>query len=276
MRGRRARTEVGDVALLEFQDVSIAYGDGGAAVSHVSFSVGTGEAVCIVGESGSGKSTLLKAVLGLLPRNARWEGGSITFGGDGRVAPLAKGGKLPFVLGREVGVIFQNAGQYVDPISRVGVQFDEMLRAHGVPRSQARALEVEMLERVHLADPEHVLHAYPFELSGGMMQRVAIAMAISLKPVLLLADEPTSALDVTSQDLVVSELCELNRDLGMSLLLVTHNMAVAEAVSNKVGVMHDGRLVEFGMCDQVLGDPQDAYTKSLMGSIVRWGDDDLE
>ena len=252
------------MSLLEIRDLRLRYGSAEDTLSGISLDVAEGEIVSLVGESGSGKTTLLRAIPGLLPASAKMCAGEIFFDG------LPTNREWPR-LGRDVGMIFQHPAQFVDPICKVGAQFDEMLRANGVrSRSMRREIAVRALTELHLPDAQRVLASYPFELSGGMMQRAALAMAMCLSPKLLLADEPTSALDTLTQAQAVAQLAELNHCKGTSILLVTHNMAVADALSNSIGVMYKGELVEFGAREQVIHSPRHPYTKKLLGSTPRW------
>lgn len=250
--------------LLEIRNLHLSYGGAEDALRGVSLDVAEGEIVSLVGESGSGKTTLLRAVPGLLPPSASVRSGEIIF--DGR--PVRRGWPI---LGRDVGMIFQHPAQFFDPICRIGTQFHEMLRAHGVrSRSERREIAVRALTELHLPDAQRVLTSYPFELSGGMMQRTALAMAMCLSPKLLLADEPTSALDARTQAQAVAQLAELNRRKGTAILLVTHNIAVADALSHRIGVMYRGELVEFGAREQIVHFPHHPYTQKLLDSTLRW------
>lgn len=250
--------------LLEIRNLHLCYGDAQAVLRGVSLDVAEGEIVCLVGESGSGKSTLLRAIPGLLPPSARILSGDVLFDGHptGRNWPI---------LGRDVGLIFQHPAQFFDPICKIGTQFDEMLRAHGMhSRSERRKIAIRALTELYLPDEQRVLASYPFELSGGMMQRAALAMAMCLSPKLLLADEPTSALDALTQAQAVAQLIELNRRKGIAILLVTHDIAVAEALSDRIGVIYRGELVEFGAREQIIHFPRHPYTQKLLDSILRW------
>ena len=229
-----------------------------------------GDIVCIVGESGSGKSTVLHGVLGLQSPGAVSKGRVTLFGSD--LSKLSKA-ELMKLRGEQVAMIFQDTGRYLNPISRVGRQFDAFLRYHvRMSDDELHALEKDMLQRVHLQDVDRVLSAYPFELSGGMRQRVGIAMAMALKPKLLLGDEPTSALDVTVQAQVVRQMMDLRDKYGTSLLIVTHNMGVAAYMSDYLGVMQRGRLVEWGRTEDVIRDPQTDYTRKLLKSVIGLND----
>ncbi|MFT4189200.1 MAG: ABC transporter ATP-binding protein [Aeromicrobium sp.] len=240
--------------LLRVENLTLAYGEGPDALHDVSLSVDEGEILVVVGESGSGKSTLLRAVMGLLPDTARLRSGQVLFRGRPRPEP-----------GRDLAMIFQHPVQFMNPKRRVAAQFDDMLRAHGESsRTERREVMRASLSRLRLEDPDRVLDAYPFELSGGMMQRVAMAMAMSLGPPLLLADEPTSALDTVSQKRVADQLTRLNRDDGVSLLMVTHHLGLADRLAHRIAVMRRGRIVEIGDAEQVVGDPRHPYTRQLV------------
>ncbi len=256
--------------ILKLEHASITYDGVKDAVRDVSLSVEEGQIVGIVGESGSGKSTLLHSILGLLPRGAATKGRFELFGKD--IRSMSEKDLLR-MRGQDVAMIFQDTGRYMNPISRVGKQYTEFLQVHGMKSKQeCREVEREMLSRVHLHDADRVLHSYPFELSGGMRQRVGIAMAMTLRPKLLLADEPTSALDVTVQAQVVFEMMELRRKYGTTIIMVTHNMGVAAYMSDVIGVMQHGKMVEWGKTEDVISHPTQEYTKALLGSIVELGD----
>ena len=259
------------MAILELKHISLTYDGIRNILDDVSFSVQSGEIIGIVGESGSGKSTLLHVILGLIPDGSVTKGECFLFG---RSASERKRRELKKLRGEEVAMIFQDTGRYMNPISRVGAQYKEYLTAHGCRgRKKCIEKEKEMLSRVHLKDTERILHAYPFELSGGMRQRVGIAMAMSLKPKLLLADEPTSALDVTMQAQVVYEMMELRRKYGTSIILVTHNIGVAACMSDKLGIMQNGKLVEWGNTGDIISCPQTEYTRTLLDSVIEIDDE---
>ena len=259
--------------IVRAQKVSITYDGIKDAVSDVSFSVEEGQIVGIVGESGSGKSTILHGLQGLLPRTSARIGKIALFGKDIDTMSAAE---LKRIRGRDVAMIFQDTGRYMNPISRIGKQYTGFLKIHEKkPVSQLIELEKEMLNRVHLKDTDRILNAYPFELSGGMRQRVGIAMAMSLKPRLLLADEPTSALDVTVQAQVIYEMMELRKKYGTTIIFVTHSIGVAAYMSDVLGVMQNGKLVEWGKTEDVITSPQQDYTKSLLGSVIELRDERL-
>ena len=259
--------------ILKLENACITYDGERNAVDDISFSVEEGQIIGIVGESGSGKSTLLHSLTGLLPRGAGCRGSFRLFGRDIRGMSAKERMQM---RGRDVSMIFQDTGRYMNPIARIGAQYTEFLQVHGI-RSKQECLQMErdMLSRVHLHDADRVLHAYPFELSGGMRQRVGIAMAMTLKPKLLLADEPTSALDVTVQAQVVYEMMELRRKYGTTIVIVTHNMGVASYMSDVIGVMQHGRMVEWGRTEEVISHPKEEYTRTLLNSIVELDDERL-
>lgn len=259
--------------ILELEHVSVTYDHEKYAVDDVSLAVEEGQIIGIVGESGSGKSTILHAIINLLPSGAV-QHGSLRF--LGKEVRSLSGENLKNLRGSNASIIFQDTGRYMNPISRVGKQYTKFLRCHrSMSREECCNLEREMLQKVHLTDPDRILNSYPFELSGGMKQRVGIAMAMSLKPKLLLADEPTSALDVTVQEQVVYEMMELRKNYGTSIILVTHNMGVAAYMSDYIGVMQNGKLVEWGRTEDVINDPREEYTKSLLDAIIELDDERL-
>ena len=256
------------MSLLEVKDLTISYGGSAPAAKNVSFSLETGKILSIVGESGSGKSTVIRGILGLLSGNGRITGGEITFDGkDLRKLPKRQMQKL---RGEGIAMIFQDAGLAMDPIKTVGKQFVEYIQTHkDLPASASRDLAKEWLQRMNLNDPQRVMESYPFELSGGMKQRAAIAMAMAMNPKLLLADEPTSALDVTVQAQVVYELQKLTEQYGTAIIMVTHNMGVASYLSDHILVMKTGEAVEYGTRERVIFQPRSDYTKMLLAAVPK-------
>ena len=256
--------------ILDIDRCTIRYRDRRDAVSQLSLSVRQGEIVSIVGESGSGKTTLIRGILGLLPPGGRITAGHIYF--DGKDLAGMPDHALQAIRGKEIAMIFQDVGSALDPIRKIRQQYCESIAVHErLPRGERLRLAASMLRRVHLSEAERVLASYPFELSGGMKQRVGIAMGMTAKPKLLLADEPTSALDVTIQAQVVHELKELRDQYGVTIILVTHNMGVASYISDSIGVMCNSRLVEFGPRDDVIYSPKDAYTQRLLDAVPKLG-----
>ena len=237
--------------LLEIKNLNINYKNSIKAVKDVNFTLEDNQIISIVGESGSGKSTLIRAILKLLPMGGEIESGNI------------------FFLGKDIGMIFQDPNSTMDPIKTIEKQFIEYILEHNdMPKKEAIELAKEYLLKLNLTDVDRVLKSYPFELSGGMKQRVAIAMAMAQSPRLLLADEPTSALDVTVQAQVIKELKRIREDFKTAIILVTHNMGVASYISDKIAVMKNGEIIEFGDKEQIIKKPQKEYTKSLLNAII--------
>ncbi|MEX5550243.1 dipeptide ABC transporter ATP-binding protein [Pseudomonas pergaminensis] len=257
------------MTLLSVENLRIAL-PAGADRSHalydLSLQLRSGECLCVVGESGSGKSMLAKALLRQLPTPLSVESGRLVF----RDEDLAKLSETAMrqLRGRDISMVFQEPMSALNPLLRVGEQIDETLRAHGVKSAQERRRRVvELLGYVGLPEPERLRLVYPFELSGGQRQRVVIAMALAFDPSLLIADEPTSALDVTTQAQIIDLLRKIQQDKGMSLLFITHDFAVVEAIADRVLVLEKGQLVEQGSAHQVLRKPQALYTQQLLAAV---------
>ena len=225
-----------------------------------------GEIISIVGESGSGKTTLLRAANHTLFSGGRISSGRILLEGTDLTALSA--GEWHSVYGKKLAMIFQNAGKTFDPIRKIGSQFTEVLRSHeNISAEEAKRIEMEILMKLNIPDPERILLSYPFQLSGGLKQRTAIAMAMVHSPSVLLADEPTSALDVTTQAQIIRELKNLRKDYGSSILFVTHNMGLAAFLSDRIGVMYRGRLIELGEKEEILKQPREEYTRLLIRAV---------
>lgn len=253
--------------ILSIEGLDVSYG-GVQAVRGVTLSVAPGEIVGLVGESGSGKSTVLRATAGLLGRSGRVSGGTIRY--KGRDVTSLSRRELAALRGSELAYVFQDPTASLDPLCRIGSQFGECIRAHATAQGGAvRALERDLLNEMGFEDPDRVLGAYPHELSGGMCQRVVLAMSVACDPSLLLADEPTSALDVTSQLQVSNLLLRIREQRGCSVLIVSHNIAAIGQVADRVGVMRRGELVEIGARDQVLREPQHPYTRALIAAVPK-------
>ncbi|WP_043625984.1 dipeptide ABC transporter ATP-binding protein [Nonomuraea candida] len=255
------------MSLLDLRDVAVSY-DGRRAVHGVSLSVEPGEVVAVVGESGSGKTTTAHAIIGLLPGNASVDAGTIHFGPPGRRLDLTgwSDRRLRSVRGARIGLVPQDPANSLDPVKTVGAQIGEVLRVHGQrDRRRIRGRVLDLLARVGLPDPETRARQYPHELSGGMRQRVLIAIAVALRPELVIADEPTSALDVTVQRRVLDLIDDLRAEYGTAMLLVTHDLGVAAGRSDRLVVMKDGRVVEQGPTAGVLAAPEAGYTRRLLG-----------
>src|SRR3979409_1076367 len=240
------------------------------AAQHVYLTIAKGETVGIVGESGSGKSVTSFAVMRILDRAGRIADGSVLFTGiDVRAADEAE---MRNLRGREMSMIFQNPRAALNPIRKVGHQIEDVLRQHvqaGSDDVTKRA--VDILEQVRIARPRERYHAYPFELSGGMCQRVVIALALACRPQLLIADEPTTGLDVTTQKTVMDLIVELTKKRGMSTILITHDLGLAATYCDRVAVMEKGHVVESGPSPQIFTAPSHAYTRKLMRATPRPG-----
>jgi len=240
------------------------------AIQHVDVSVAKGETLAIVGESGSGKSVTSFAVMRILDRAGRIADGSVSFSGiDLRKADE---GQMRNLRGREMSMIFQNPRAALNPIRKVGHQIEDVLRQHAQAGSEdVTEKAVAILEQVRIARPKERYHAYPFELSGGMCQRVVIALALACRPQLLIADEPTTGLDVTTQKTVMDLVTELTRARGMSTILITHDLGLAAAYCDRVVVMEKGRVVETAASNSIFKAPAHAYTRKLMRATPRPG-----
>ncbi|OJU32051.1 MAG: ABC transporter ATP-binding protein, partial [Alphaproteobacteria bacterium 64-6] len=240
------------------------------AVKHVDVTVGKGETVAIVGESGSGKSVTSYAVMRILDRAGRIANGTITFGGVD--VGKADERNMRDLRGREISMIFQNPRAALNPIRKVGHQIEDVLRQHAQAGSDdAKAKAIAILEQVRIARPEERYHAFPFELSGGMCQRVVIALALACRPQLLIADEPTTGLDVTTQKTVMDLVVELTRERGMSTILITHDLGLAAAYCDRVVVMEKGRVVETANSHAIFSAPNHPYTRKLVRATPRLG-----
>jgi peptide/nickel transport system ATP-binding protein len=258
--------------LLDVSDLKVSFAteDGTVqAVDGVSFTVAPGEVVAIVGESGSGKSVTAMTLMGLTRGpNALFEGDAVF---DGTELVRASNDALRKIRGAGIAMVFQDPMSSLDPVYRVGSQIVEQIRAHDHKISKAQALDraVELMERVGIPRAAERLRSYPHEFSGGMRQRVMIAMALSCAPKLLIADEPTTALDVTIQAQILDELRQLRDETNAGVILVTHDLGVVADIADRVIVMYAGQVVEEGTLDDIFYDPQHPYTWGLLGSITR-------
>ena len=243
------------------------------AVDGVSFNIAKGETMGIVGESGSGKSVTSSSIIRLLPpRTGKIVGGSIEFEGKDVLALSKK--ELNDFRGKDIAVIFQDPMTSLDPVFKIGKQMTEMIMAHqNVTKDEAWKRAVEALSQVGIPEPEKRMNSYPYELSGGMCQRVIIAMAVCCKPKLIIADEPTTALDVTVQAQVLELLKELQRDMDTAILLITHNLGVVWEMCDKVMVMYAGNTVEFTDTKTLYSNPRHPYTWGLLDSMPKLSDE---
>lgn len=257
------------------RDLTVTYrrdGNEVAALRRVSLDIANGERLAIIGESGSGKSTLALAIAGLLPGSSRL-GGRIdwflrpTLGAVER-QPFHLRGGVPR-LGRDIGFVFQDPSASLDPVMTIGKQIAEVARTHlGLTWSQSYARAKSLLERVRLPDPDSALRAFPHQLSGGQKQRVAIAAAIAAGPKLLIADEATSALDTIVQAEIVALIRRLVTEDGMTLLFISHDIALAAELAERIAVFRHGQLVELGMTAQIVGAPAQPYTRALLDAHI--------
>ena len=257
--------------ILQVRDLAVSFAtDLGVvqAVDGVSFDLAAGEVLAIVGESGCGKSVTAMTLLGLTRSpNAKFEG-SATYKGTELVS--ASEHELRRVRGAEIAMIFQDPMTSLNPVQKVGDQIMEQIQEHeGSPDAQARERTIELLERVGIPRARDRIDSYPFEFSGGMRQRVMIAMALSCDPSILIADEPTTALDVTIQAQILERIRDLRQQTNAAVILVTHDLGVVADLADRIAVMYAGRIVEEGTLDDIFYDPQHPYTWGLLGSITR-------
>jgi peptide/nickel transport system ATP-binding protein len=261
-------------ALLSVKDLSVRFVSRDwtvSAVNGVSFDLAAGEVVCIIGESGSGKSVTMRALMRLLPTDRSRISGNITIDGTDVLSLSER--QLSAVRGAKISMIFQEPMTALDPVFTIGDQITETLMRHRrISRADARKRALELLELVRIPSPERRLNNYPHELSGGLRQRAMIAVALSCGPKLLLADEPTTALDATVQIQVLILLKKLQQELGMSIIFVTHDLAVAAQIADRVAVMYAGRIIEYGAARDVLLNPQHPYTLGMLASTVHGQD----
>jgi peptide/nickel transport system ATP-binding protein len=262
--------------MLSVQDISVAYPGTKyekaqrPVIEHFNLELKPGEICSIVGESGCGKTTVVRSILGCLPGGGRVTSGNILFEGESLLGYSKE--QWQELRGTKISMIFQDSGAMINPIRRIGSQFVEYIRTHrSMTKEEARKTALDMLEKMRLPDPENIMRSYPFQLSGGMRQRVGIAMAMTFQPLLLLADEPTSALDVTTQAQIVRQMMELREQFGTAIIIVTHNLGIAAYMADKILVMREGVIVEQGTREQILHAPQAEYTKALLDAVPSLG-----
>ncbi|SFB05627.1 ABC-type dipeptide/oligopeptide/nickel transport system, ATPase component [Acetitomaculum ruminis DSM 5522] len=254
-------------AILSYDSVDISY-NGQKVVKDVSFQLHKGEILGLVGESGSGKSTLIKACMGILGDGGMVTRGDIHFGQKNLIDLPEK--ELRQIRGADIGMIFQDAGASLSPIRTVGDQIIESQMAHGkISREKAKENAFSLFEKLNFREVDRVWNSYPFELSGGMNQRVGIAIALLMNPPILLADEPTSALDVSVQRQVVEEMIRCRELFGTSIIIVTHDIGVVSAMADTVLVLKNGEMMEYGKASEVLNNPQNDYTKLLLSAVPK-------
>nr|MBV6629760.1 ATP-binding cassette domain-containing protein [Oceanococcus sp. HetDA_MAG_MS8] len=237
------------------------------AVNGVNFSLGAGETLGIVGESGSGKSQTVLSIMGLLAANGK-ASGKVVF--NGRDLLTMNTNELNAVRGSNIGMVFQDPMTSLNPYLRISTQLTESLMAHrGMTKQEALARAIEVLDAVKIPDAKNRVHYYPHEFSGGMRQRVVIAMALLCKPQLIVADEPTTALDVTVQAQILNLLKDLQQDFGVAIILITHDLGVVAGLCDRVMVMYGGQVMEYATLDQVFNEAQHPYTRGLLKSVPR-------
>ena len=257
------------MALLEIKNVDISYG-GKVTVKNCSLTLNEGEICSIVGESGSGKTTVIRAVLGLLAGGGRVTAGDILYEGRSLLALTSR--EWRSLRGHDISMIFQDSGAMMNQTRKIGNSFVEYIRTHeSISKKAAWAKGVHMLERMRLPDGDRIMRSYPFQLSGGMRQRVGIAMGMTYQPKLLLADEPTSALDVTTQAQIVRQMMELRDEYGTAIILVTHDLGVATYMGDKIIVMKNGMIEDQGQRDYMLRETENEYTRRLLEAVPSIG-----
>ncbi len=261
------------MALLEIHDLTLEFGEGSQAIrvlSQISLQLDKGEMLCLVGESGSGKSLTALSIARLTPAPpARYVAGRIMLEGQD-VLTMAEG-DLGSVRGGRVSYVFQEPAASLNPVMGIGRQILETLRLHR-PTHATESEVIELLKRVGIASPEDRFHSFPHQLSGGMQQRVMIAMALASRPQLLVADEPTTALDVTIQAQILQLLGDLKKQLSMGILLITHNLGIVSKIADRIAVMYAGQIVETGPAPLVIHQPRHPYTRALLASMPRLGE----
>lgn len=245
--------------LTQIRNFTVYYSDI-PALDQINLDINCGETLAVIGESGSGKSTLALGMAGLLPANACICGEILW--------PEFKA--QPATPGRDIGFIFQDPSSSLDPVITIGSQLVEVIRAHKkIDRAKAKEQAIILLERVHIPAPSESFFRYPHQFSGGQKQRIAIALAIAATPRLLIADEPTSALDTIVQREIISLLQKLQREDGLAMMFITHDIALASGLADRVAVLRQGRLVEAGRSADVLENPQNAYTRALIDAVLQ-------
>jgi len=262
-----------DESLLNIRDLKICYQQGEfliEALNGINLKVRKGSVTAVIGESGSGKTTLAHAILRILPSNAKIVGGNILFKGQDLFKLSER--EMEKIRGREISMIFQEPVSHLNPVMTVREHLIETLNLlKGLDKDRAVKEALELLKVLKIPDPEKVMNYYPHQLSGGMAQRILIALSIAAKPSLLIADEPTSALDPTIQAQILRLLRDLNRNLGISILLITHDLSVVSAIADYIYVMYAGKICEHGIFSAILTKPRHPYTQILLASTLGVG-----
>ncbi len=261
--------------LLEVKDLHVSFkimAGKVEAINGVSFTLDKGKILGIVGESGSGKSVTSYSIMQIVDKNGHIDSGSIVFEGEEMLGMSKE--KLRNIRGNRIAMIFQDPMTALDPVYTIGNQLEEAVRTHeNVSKKEAYKRSIEMLNLVGINEPEKRMKQYPFEFSGGMLQRIVIGMALVCKPDLLIADEPTTALDVTIQAQIIELLKDIQEKMGMAIILITHDLGVVAAICDEVDVMYAGRIVERGTADEIFYRPAHEYTKGLINSVPTLADD---
>jgi peptide/nickel transport system ATP-binding protein len=259
------------MSLLSIKNLSVetAY-DSRTLVNNISLDIEKGEAIGVVGESGSGKTLSALSILGLLPRGVQISSGSIVYNGNDLVTSNAE--TLRSIRGREISMIYQDPMTALNPVMKLGDQLREVIDSHQPKSPDINQMIFDAFKEVGIPDPDRAFHSYPHEFSGGMRQRVMIAMALILSPELLIADEPTTALDVTIQQQILALVLEERRKRNMSMLWITHDLGVVANLVDKVVVMYAGRIVETGSVERIFKEPQHPYTAGLLASLPKASD----
>ena len=255
--------------MLEIKNATISYKNV-PTVQDFNLNMKPGQIISLVGESGSGKTTVIRAVLGLLPGGGKVTSGDITFEGTSVLSYSSEQWRK--IRGADISMIFQDSGAMMNPTRKIGDVFIEYIKTHEkISKKDAWDKGVQMLERMRLPSGDNIMCSYPFQLSGGMRQRVGIAMAMTYQPKLLLADEQTSALDVTTQAQIVRQMLNLRDTYGTGIIVVTHNLGVAAYMSDYIVVMKNGRMEDQGNRDYILHESENAYTKTLLDAVPSLG-----
>lgn len=259
------------MSLLSIKNLSVetAY-DSRTLVNNISLDIEKGEAIGVVGESGSGKTLSALSILGLLPRGVQISSGSIVYNGNDLVTSNSE--TLRSIRGREISMIYQDPMTALNPVMKLGDQLREVIDSHQPKSPDINQMIFDAFKEVGIPDPDRAFHSYPHEFSGGMRQRVMIAMALILSPELLIADEPTTALDVTIQQQILALVLEERRKRNMSMLWITHDLGVVANLVDKVVVMYAGRIVETGSVERIFKEPQHPYTAGLLASLPKASD----
>ena len=254
--------------MLEIKDLSVRYGKQAPTIEHFNLNMKKGEIISVVGESGSGKTTVIRAVLGALAGGGKVTQGDILFNGKSLLTNTKDEWRQ--LRGTRISMIFQDCGGTLNPIRKIGSQFVEYICTHSkVSKDEAWKKGVSMLEKMRLPEAENIMNSYPHQLSGGMRQRVMIAMALVCEPDILIADEPTTALDVTIQAQILELMQDLQKKLGMAIIMVTHDLGVIASMCDEIIVMYGGRVCERGTADAIFYHPAHEYTKGLLRSIPK-------